>query len=318
MPGSVDLRQAHPVGRRACFAVPSGLTCKTSAWCQISLDLLLMQGNFVMKRNVSPLLPLIFILMCRAQVWPQEEPQKILFFPATKIFPPLTADALTHQISLSHVTNDRDWIGTIGGSLPLAQLHLEDAELQVSVAASTFNRLITPPGLTVYTTDFKVDFPLDVRLSETSFRLALGHYSCHFEDDGIELLGKHSIQSIKDYYMLAVARDVELIGGHVYLAGHWIHHNVPMRDKNWEIQLGGEAGNLSVSRLVSLYCAIDLKLKQEVSWGSTQSYQAGVRLLMNGIRALRFAYTVRRGFDERGQFFDQHEDVEILSVFVDF
>lgn len=271
-----------------------------------------------MKRTNSLSLLLFFAALCRAQAWSQEQPEKIEFFPAVKIFPSFTADALTHQISLSHVTKDLDWIGTIGGSIPLAQLHLEGAEMEVSVAASTFNRLITPPGLTVYTTDFKVDFPLDLRMAATSFRFGLGHYSCHFQDDGIEILGKHSIQYIKDYYQLAVARDLELIGGHAYLAGQWTHHNIPMHDKPWMVQLGGEGGNVAISRLVRLYCALDIKLKQEVSWGSTQSYQVGARLLMNGIRALRIAYTIRRGFDERGQFFDQKEDVELFSVFIDF
>ena len=271
-----------------------------------------------MKRTIAPLLLLILAAVCRAQIPSQGEPGTIEFLPAVKIFPAFTADALTHQISLSHVTNDLDWIGTIGGSIPIAQLHLRDAELQVGVAASTFNRLITPPGLTVYTTDFKVDFPLDVRLSATSFRFGLGHYSCHFEDDGIEILGKHSIQYIKDYYMFAVARDVDLIRGHVYLAGQWTHHNIPMHDKPWMLQFGSEAGNMELNPFVRLYCAIDIKLKQEVSWGSTQSYQVGARFLTKGTRDLRLAYTVRRGFDERGQFFDQRENVEVISLFVDF
>ncbi len=260
----------------------------------------------------------LFVAFSLAAAYSQQEEDTIAFFPGKKIFPPFTADALTHQISLSHVTENRDWIGTIGGSIPLAQLNLPDALVQVSIAASTFNRLITPPGLTVYTTDFKVDFPLDVRTASTALRFALGHYSCHFEDDGIELLGKHSIQSIKDYYMLAVAQDVDLVRGHGYAAAHWIHHNVPMRDKNWELQFGGEGGNIDLNQYVRLYCAIDIKVKQEVAWGSTQSYQIGARLFTNNSRALRVAYTLRRGFDERGQFFDQRENAGILSAFIDF
>jgi len=118
--------------------------------------------------------------------------------------------------------------------------------------------------------------------------------------------------------MLAVVRDISVIGGHVYLAGHWVYHNVPIRSKNWALQLGGEAGNVTVHPLVQLYCAVDLKLKQEVSWGSTQSYQIGARLFTRGLRSLRIAYTLRRGFDERGQFFDQQEDANIISAFIDF
>lgn len=271
-----------------------------------------------MKSCGSLYLLFAFVVVSVATSYSQQEEEKIEFFPGRKIFPLFTADALTHQLSLSHITNNRDWIGTIGGSIPIAQLHLPDAQVQVSIAASTFNRLITPPGLTVYTTDFKVDFPLDVRVESTAFRFALGHYSCHLQDDGIELLGKHSIQSIKDYYMLAVAQDVDLIRGHGYAAIHWIHHNVPMRDKNWELQFGGEGGNIDLNQCVRLYCAIDIKVKQEVAWGSTQSYQIGARLFAHNSRALRVAYTLRRGFDERGQFFDQRENAGIISAFIDF
>ena len=266
--------------------------------------------------------PFVFVLIAVTfacgEAHSQQDQDHIEFLPAKKIFPLFTADALTHQLSLSHITKNRDWIGTIGGSIPIVQLNLPDAPLQVSVAASTFNRLITPPGLTVYTTDFKVDFPLDVRVGATAFRFALGHYSCHFEDDGIELLGKHSIQSIKDYYTLAAARDIDLIRGHGYFAVHWIHHNVPMRDKKWALQFGGEGGNIELNQYVTLYCAIDIKLKQEVSWGSTQSYQIGARLFTHDSRDLRIAFVVRRGFDERGQFFDQREDFNMVSAFIDF
>lgn len=261
---------------------------------------------------------LLLALIATSAVRAQEAQELIEFFPGEKIFPPFTADPLAHQISLSHILENKDWIGTLGGVIPLAQANLEGAEMQISVAGSTFNRLITPPGLTVYTIDYKVDFPLDVRVSETSFRFALGHYSCHFADDGIELLGEHSIQYVKDYALLGIAQDLQLIGGHAYFAGHWSYHNVPIRDKNWALQFGFEAGNVSVHRFVQLYCAVDLKLKQEVSWGSTQSYQIGARLFARGPRALRIAYTLRRGFDERGQFYDQHEDVNIISAFVDF
>jgi hypothetical protein len=269
-----------------------------------------------MLRNVSSLL--LFVLIPASLVRSQQERELIDFFPGKKIFPSFTADPLTHQISLSHILENRDWIGTIGGSIPLAQVNLNDVEVQASLAGSTFNRLITPPGLTVYTIDFKVDFPVDVRFEETSFRFALGHYSCHFADDGIEILGKHSIQYVKDYAMLGIARDIPLIGGHAYLAGHWVYHNVPVGNKNWALQLGGEGGNVSVTPFVQFYCAVDLKLRQEISWGSTQSYQIGARLFTRGLRSLRIAYTLRQGFDERGQFFDQHEDANIISAFIDF
>jgi hypothetical protein len=268
-------------------------------------------------RRTSTLL-VFFFLILPAPGRAQDRDDVVGFFPGRRIFPVFTADALTHQISLSRITKDRDWIGTIGGSIPVAQVNLPGAELQVGAAASTFNRLIKPPGLTVYTVDYKVDFPFDVRLGPDAFRFAVGHYSCHFVDDGIEIIGKQSIQYIKDYVTFAGARDLPFLGGYAYVAATWTYHNVPVRDKQWQLQLGGEGGNLRLNPFVQLYGAVDIKLKEEVAWGSTQSYQIGARFFVNGLRDLRLAYTVRRGFDERGQFFDQRENVSMISVFLDF
>ena len=71
---------------------------------------------------VSMFTTLVFLLASQCQS--QEVPEQFEFFPGTKIFPSLTADALTHQISLSHVTENRDWVGTIGGSIPIVQANL--------------------------------------------------------------------------------------------------------------------------------------------------------------------------------------------------
>jgi hypothetical protein len=247
----------------------------------------------------------------------QEGTNRVEFLPDTKVFPLFAADALTHGISLSRVTGNRDWIGTIGGYVPILGSTFEKVEVQIGVAVTAFNRLIKPPGLTVYTVDYRVDFPLDVRLSLVAVRIALGHYSCHFADDGIELLGKRSIQSVKDYVSVAGVHDVTAIGGHVYTAAQFNYNNVPVRNRKWQVQFGAEGGNFPLGQFVRLYAAVDTKVKQEVAWGSTQSYQIGARLFQKGSRAIRLAYTLRRGFDERGQFFDRHETASLLSLFVD-
>ena len=240
------------------------------------------------------------------------------FLPETKIFPRCTADALTHQISLSHVTENRDWIGTIGASVPVVGVSTQFGGFQFSVAASTFNRLIKPPhGLTVYTIDYKVDFPFDFRVEQLALRIAYGHYSCHFADDGIELLGKHSIQYIKDGLSFGAGYDLHSIGGYVYTQAQYNYHISPEPDKRWQLQLGFECGNLSLTDYARAYAAVDVKWKQDVSWGSTQSYSLGVKLFEKRNRGLRFAYTLRTGFEERGQFFDQQATVNLISLFID-
>ncbi|MFN0158964.1 MAG: DUF1207 domain-containing protein [Bacteroidota bacterium] len=247
----------------------------------------------------------------------QEKPATFEFFPEQKLFPQLPADALSHHISVSRLIRNRDWIGTIGASVAIMQLDLEDISLQFSPAVSTFNRLIKPPGITVYTIDYKMDFMLDTRCENWTIRTGLGHYSCHFADDGIEILGRSSIQSVRDYIVLGASYELPVIGGFVYGLGIYNYHIKPIENKHWNIQVGSEFGNIRLADFAHLYGAIDLKLKEEVAWGSTQSYQVGVRFFAARSNALRVAYTLRRGFDERGQFFNIREKADLLSLHFD-
>jgi len=265
-----------------------------------------------------PLALLLLTILPRSASAGDDSTQTVRFFPGTKLFRPFTADALSHNISVSRIIDNRDWIGTIGASVPLLTVHPPgEAELQLSVAVTTFNRLIKPPGLTVYTIDYKIDIPVDFRKGDLALRIALGHYSCHFADDGIEIVGKRSIQSTKDDLWMGITYEMPSLGGHVYAAGYYFYNNYPMRDARWQFQGGLEAGNLPLTDFARAYAAIDVKLKQEVHWGTTRSFQVGFHLFQGDRYGLRVAYTLRQGYDERGQFFDRTEDANIFSVFID-
>ncbi|MCZ6776008.1 MAG: DUF1207 domain-containing protein [Ignavibacteria bacterium] len=258
------------------------------------------------------------IVICCYEAHSQGQIPDVDFFPGKKIFPPFVADGLEHQFSLSNVTDNRDWIGAVGGSVPVIQLAVRQTEMQVSVAATVFSRLIKSPGhLIVHTVDYRVDFPIDVRFSALVLRVALGHVSGHFADDGIERLGEKSIQYVRDYVSLAVVHDIPLMGGHVYASTGYNYNSAPVQRKQWLVQFGTEFGNFLLTDYAQLYGALDIKIKEEVSWGSIQSYQIGVKLFERNNHGLRVAYTFRRGFEERGQFFDRRETVNLISVFVD-
>lgn len=241
------------------------------------------------------------------------------FFPSSKIFPLFTADGLLHQLSLSRVTENRDWIGAVGGSIPAVQLNLPGTTLQASVAVTVFNRLVKTPGhLEVFTVDYKVDFPIDVRCGRVALRVGLGHLSCHFADDAIELYGRRSIQHVNDYVTLGGAYDIPLIGGYVYAGTNYSYGTQPIQHRPWLLQAGAHFGNIVVHELVALYGAVDVKVKQEVGWGSTRSIQMGARLFPDESRGVRFAYTLRMGFEDRGQFYLNTTTLNLLSVFIDF
>lgn len=263
---------------------------------------------------------LFFCLLVSRQVADAEEtPAFIKIFPGEKIFPRCTADGLAHQLSLSRVTENRDWIGAVGGSIPMIQLNLENMKLQASVAVTIFNRLIKTPGhITVVTMDYKVDLPIDFRFSELALRVAFGHISCHFADDAIELFGKKSIQHVNDYITLAAAYDVRAIQGHVYGGFNYSYATQPIPYKPWLLQIGADFGNIRLHDEVTVYGAIDVKVREEVGWGSTRSFQVGFKLFPRMNFGLRVAYTLRMGFEERGQFYLNRETLNLISAFIDF
>jgi hypothetical protein len=235
-------------------------------------------------------------------------------FPDSTLFPRITADALEHQLSLSRITDNREWIGAIGGAVPLAAWG-DAPRLQAGAAATVFSRLMKTPGhITVMTVDYRVDVPLEAGLPPWVVRIAYGHRSAHYADDAIEQLGRRSVSAVKDYLAAGVAWRPAGVPLHLYGAATWNYHNEPETNLPWELQAGGEVRGPAAWNLLVPYAAADIKVKQEVGWGSTQSYEAGVRIAPAGRQGLRLAWTHRRGFEERGQVYRERVIMNLLTA----
>jgi hypothetical protein len=83
------------------------------------------------------------------------------------------------------------------------------------------------------------------------------------------------------------------------------------------VQLGTRYLWFSLTDALWAYAAMDVKLKQEVSWGSTQGYQAGIILDTGGAFRVRLAYTHRRGFEDRGQFLGRVRTDNMVSLWIE-
>jgi len=249
----------------------------------------------------------------------QDSTVVLQYFPEKKVFPLLHADGLAHQFSISRVTDNNNWIAAIGGSFPILQLNLSRATIQGSAAVTTFNRIIKTPGhITVHTIDYKVDIPIDFQFEEFALQVGIGHISCHFADDAIELLGQRSIQHVNDYFRIVGAYDLSAIGGHLYGGFNYSYGTQPIQHRPWLLQMGADFGNIELLTDVTAYGAFDLKVRQEVQWGSTRSFQLGFKLFPRGRFDLRVAYTLRMGHEERGQFYLNRETLNLISAFIDF
>lgn len=249
---------------------------------------------------------------------PSDSSAAFKVLPTWPVFPAFTADALSHQLSLSRVTDNSEWIGAIGVFRPVVEFRDHELRLQFGAGATVFSRLIKTPGhITVSTIDYKLDLPVDVRVGPFALRVGYGHISAHYADDGIERLGKKSISSVKDYVAVYAAYDVAPVRGYVYGGLQYSYHHEPEGGKPVQLQMGSELGHVALFSFLTLYGAVDIKVKQDVAWATTRSYQLGLRLSSSDTYAVRLAYTVRAGHEERGQVYDQSVTNHLVGLFVD-
>ena len=244
----------------------------------------------------------------------------VVVFPRACMFPHKYADGLSHQFGVSKDLSSAMIRGSIGGHIPVLEVNLDLTTLQFGAGATVLTSIIKKPGLLqVVTVDFLVEFPVDIRLTDrTTLRTGYGHFSAHFADDGIEILGRSSINYAKDYLMLFGSWQIPAVDGALYAGGHWDYHSLPEEESHWTAQWGIEAGNLRLLPEVCLYAALDIQWKSEVAWATLQSYQCGLKLFPRGERAVRIAYTYRTGLDERGQFYRQQTDIHLIGIYIDF
>ncbi|MBL1213827.1 MAG: hypothetical protein HND52_10770 [Ignavibacteriae bacterium] len=241
------------------------------------------------------------------------------FFPEKKVFERHYADAISHQVSLSKHFESTEWFANIGVNIPVFDISLFKYEVQASASTTIFNTIIKTPGhIQVYTVDYLVDFYFDTKITEDlAARFIFGHLSAHFSDDGIVELGNSPISYVRDYIGLSGQYKINQLNGKIYFTGFYNFHNEPPRDKHSTFQVGFDAGHYFLKSLKG-YFAFDLKVKSEVNNGTTQSFQAGVIFPSDQRFKFRFAYTHRRGFEERGQLYNQKDIKNSLGIYIDF
>lgn len=249
-----------------------------------------------------------------------DTPSALVFFPSAHIYPRMYADGVAPGFGVSKDFRSAMIYGSLGGQIPLLEVNVLGTMFQAGAGAAVLTSIIKRPRLLqVVTIDFLVEFPVDVRLSERlTLRTGYGHFSAHFADDGIEILGRSSINYAKDYLMLFASSTLPALNGVVYAGGHWNFHSLPGEELHWIGQTGFEAGNLQLFAEGFLYAAMDIQCKSEVAWATTQSYQCGIRLFPRNERAVRITYTYRTGIDDRGQFYRERSTRHMVGVYLDF
>ncbi len=243
--------------------------------------------------------------------------QHLEILPDTIIYDRYYADQQSHQFSLSKDFGSRQWYGNIGAVIPLFNFEYENHLLQVSAASTVFNTIIKTPGhIQVFTVDYIVDFFFDYNISpQLPVRFVFGHHSAHYSDDGITELFQYPISYVRDYTGLHL--QYKFSSAKIYAGYYFNFHIEPEADKKNTFQFGADKG-FQINPLIELYAAVDFKFKQEVKFTPTQSLQAGIKIFSGKRRALRAAYTLRNGYDERGQLYNKKDCRHSAGIYLDF
>lgn len=247
----------------------------------------------------------------------------ITLMPQKQFVPSFTASGTEHRLSYAKHLTDGSFFAGLGGSIPAALVRLYGMECLVSVSGTVYTTLISAGvKFQVTNADYYADVTFDIPVAEgTVLRVGSGHTSHHLVDDAVVQSGSLTIMNYaRDYVQLFAVQQVSAFRGFVY-GGTYYNHSFLIntrKDGQFLFQLGADGGNLPLFGPLELYGALDLKFRGEVNFGSTQSYQIGIRARNDLLRAARLAYTYRTGMEERGQFYDQRATTQSIGLFFDF
>lgn len=247
-------------------------------------------------------------------------PFKIVVLPPYHIIPVLTPDTRAHQLSAIYTNNNsnkqHEIIGSMGGVFPLAHLKSKLISAQLSAAASLYTTLLRSNNAgTIINNDYLVDIYLDISLTRNfKMRTGFGHHSHHLSDDALmQQKFPTAINYVKDYYQVGL---VYLTQKEMLYALLFYNHNFKTTDfdgannysGNTLLQFGGEKQLAQLNKHISFFAGADLKLRQELAFGSTQNIQLGIKVNNSNMRNLRWVVNYTSGYEERGQFYKSKRD----------
>lgn len=239
-----------------------------------------------------------------------------------KLLPTYAADARAHRIQLLKPTKGSAYVGSMGGQFPILNLNALGKTLQISTATTTYLTLTryTQSGK-VSNVDFFVDFIFDLKINPNWYwRAGFGHTSQHIADDAV-LNGLTPINYVKDYSFLHninyfFNQRIMLYEGFYYWDNFKVGDQIPI---DWSgkimLQTGAEAVLLKPNNSHNLFVAVDIKFRQEFDFKTTQNMVLGYRYRSSNLRTFRLAYAFLSGYEERGQYYNQQQNLHTLGAY---
>ncbi len=241
----------------------------------------------------------------------------IVFFPREHLIQEFMADGTGHRLSIAKLFQANRLLARIGGTVPLVEGAFVGRKTQMGFGASVSTQLHPQQTIAVISTEFYVDYAIiDIEWNPILFsRLAFGHTSHHLGDGKLQ---KPPIDFSRDYIKALLVLDdgiTRIYGGADYGYGYVVVRPV---ERKWILQAGCERILVEFGTGLFGFAAVDLKLRQDLKFGTTQSIQGGIQFSNGSDRLIRLTLMHRSGLEERGQFHGQRTTATSLGIVVEF
>ncbi len=244
------------------------------------------------------------------------------FFPETTYVSSFAADGHAHRVNVENILFTKNVRATMGGMFPIFDIDLFGAKTQASISGSIHFELNPNGQAHVISNDYYVDYvTLDIPIHDATFvQFIAGHTSHHLSDNWYERLKlTTAIRYSRDYIKLFFVRETG-VNDQFYIGADYAYIftvNGLRTNKRWTVQSGGKISIMELYPKIILYTAVDCKVRQEVEFAATNTFQIGVSTPMQNGKVLRVSYQFRTGMDERGQFYPQHRMLNTVGFAID-
>jgi hypothetical protein len=237
----------------------------------------------------------------------------VQLLPEEKLVQPWSADPTAHRISGIKSFSTELFYAGFGGVLPAVTLRMDSLLFQASVAATVYSSLtFSTEHIFALTTDYFVDGFFDTKINhQWILRLGFGHTSHHLTDDAPrKYAGITSLNYARDYVSAGAVYSLPKQSSFMYVMAYYnFRFKIsPEQYKVFTIQSGGEVSLFQWSQSCQAYAGVDLKLRGELNFGSTQNLQIGIKFTGGHGQTIRIAMNYRSGLEDRGQFYSNRAE----------
>ena len=257
-----------------------------------------------------------------------EAQQLSRFLPGGKLIPVIRADPREPGAGakLIGVLNAASQYGTgiegealIGHSIPFVLLSGDSRERAtvLGVQGGVFGRfLMETAERELISTDWMFAIPLVVWRGRNWYRFRYQHRSSHLGDEYLEDFDAERLDFTRDAFEITVYRSLTP-GFSAYAGGDFAVNVDPIGSKRFRVLGGIELTDVASTGAGRFFGGVDVNMYQDDDWKPRVNVQAGVLLLPEQERRLRFVMDMAFGRSIQGEFHPEAETVIMLGLLIE-